>query len=51
MDLDCFLLTRDWRDTPAGLELILWATSERGPVRVRIVGEDAVFFADREAVA
>ena len=47
--LECFLLTRQWRDGRNGLELTFWATSERGPVRVLIQGERAVCFIDRES--
>ena len=49
--LDCFLLTRQWRDGPDGLELTFWATSERGPVRVQLTGERAVCFVARDAPA
>ena len=47
--LDCFLLTRQWRDGPAGLELSFWGRSESGPVRVIVEGESAVAFIPREA--
>ena len=47
--LDCFLLTRQWRDGPAGLELTFWARSERGPLRVVVEGERAVAFIPHEA--
>ena len=47
---DCFLLTRQWRDTPSGLELSFWGCSESGPVRVVVEGERAVAFIPREAV-
>ena len=47
--LECFLLTRQWRDAPRGLELIYWAISERGPVRVVVDGERAVCFIGRDA--
>ena len=42
--LECFLLTRQWRDTRGGLELTFWGTSESGPVRVQIDDESAVCF-------
>ena len=47
--LDCFLLTRQWRDGPAGLELSFWGRSESGPVRVVVEGESAVAFIPHEA--
>ena len=49
--LRAFLLTRHWRDTSEGLELTLWAASERGPLRIVLDGEEAVCFAERSAVA
>ena len=42
-----FLLTRDWRDTPRGLELVLWASGEQGPVRATLRGQEAVCFVPR----
>jgi DNA polymerase-2 len=47
--LDCFLLTRQWRDLGDGLELRYWAVSERGPVRIVVDGERAVCFIERRA--
>ena len=49
VSLDCFLLTRQWRDGRGGLELTFWGTSESGPVRVQIVDERAVCFVDGDA--
>lgn len=46
--LTAFLLTRQWRDTPKGLELCFWGKSANGPVRVARHGEKAVCFVDRE---
>ncbi|WP_025771351.1 DNA polymerase II [Thioalkalivibrio sp. HK1] len=42
--LRAFLLTRHWRDTPKGLEISLWATTDAGPLRILLNQEDAVFF-------
>lgn len=39
-----FLLTRQWRDTGAGIELELWFATNRGPLQVLIPGERSVFF-------
>ena len=47
--LPCFLLTRQWRDTPEGLQLTLWAASDRGPVRIVVRNEQAVCFVERGA--
>ncbi len=48
MSLDAYLLTRHWRDTPHGIELSLWATSEQGPVHLVIPGQQAVCFIERQ---
>jgi DNA polymerase-2 len=39
-----FLLTRNWRDTPAGVELEFWFSSAAGPLCVLVQGEPSVFF-------
>lgn len=39
-----FLLTRQWRDTPAGVELEFWFSSHQGPLCVIVSGERPVFF-------
>ena len=44
---EVFLLTRDWRDTPRGLELVLWGRGEEGPVRAVLRGQEAVCFLPR----
>lgn len=31
-----FILTRHWRDTPAGIEVDYWLATDSGPVRLRI---------------
>jgi DNA polymerase-2 len=46
-----FLLTRHWRDTPAGLELVFWAQSPRGPLRLVYPAQQAVCFVPREVPA
>jgi DNA polymerase-2 len=43
------LLTRQWRDGAAGLELSFWLATGDGPVRVLLSGERAVCFVDRGA--
>ena len=44
-----FLLTRHWRDGPGGVELVFWAHSSAGPLRLVFTGQRAVCFtaADR----
>ena len=44
---EVFLLARDWRDTPGGLELVLWGRGEEGPVRAVLRGQEAVCFLPR----
>lgn len=39
-----FLLTRHWRDTPRGLEIELWWSTDKGPLHTRHTGQEAVFF-------
>lgn len=39
-----FLLTRHAYDTPQGIQLELWFSSEHGPVQVFITSQQAVFF-------
>jgi DNA polymerase-2 len=46
---EAFLLSREWRDADDGVELILWARSADGPVRVRIGRQEAVMFVPRDA--
>ena len=50
ISLDCFLLTRQWRDAPDGLGLSFWGRSEKGPVRVMVKGEPAVAFIPHDAL-
>ncbi len=39
-----FLLTRNWRDTSAGVELEFWFATDSGPLRLMVSGEKSVFF-------
>lgn len=39
-----FLLTRNWRDTPAGVELEFWFATDQGPLCALVRGERSVFF-------
>jgi DNA polymerase-2 len=47
---NAFLLTRQWRDGPGGIEIVLWARAESGPIRVRLDRKEAVAFAERGSV-
>ncbi|WJN60416.1 DNA polymerase II [Pseudomonas sp. SO81] len=39
-----FVLTRHWRDTPAGTEVEFWLASDAGPRRVRLAPQPSVAF-------
>jgi DNA polymerase-2 len=39
-----FVLTRHWRDTPAGTEVEFWLASDAGPRRVRLAHQPSVAF-------
>ncbi|MCR9107186.1 MAG: DNA polymerase II [Gammaproteobacteria bacterium] len=45
-----FLLTRNWRDTAAGVELEFWFSTDHGPVCCVIPGQRSVFFLRRADV-
>jgi DNA polymerase-2 len=46
-----FLLTRNWRDTPEGVELEFWFSTTQGPLCALVRGERSVFFLRRHDVA
>ncbi|ROO07847.1 DNA polymerase II [Pseudomonas fluorescens] len=48
-----FVLTRHWRDTPAGTEVEFWLATDAGPRRVRLPHQPSVAFipAEQRAVA
>lgn len=39
-----FLLTRHWRDTPAGSEVVLWLATDSGPQRLVLPAQESVAF-------
>ncbi len=45
-----FVLTRQWRETRAGIALTFWLWTEDGPMRVRVPPEEDVMFVERETV-
>ncbi len=47
MVTDAFLLTRQWRDTPDGVELVFWAASSAGPVRILLERQETLCFIRR----
>ena len=42
-----FILSRQWRDFSAGIEISFWAQTEKGPLRLTVPGQSAVCFVDR----
>ncbi len=44
-----FLLTRHWRDTPQGIELIFWLATDAGPVQLRVPAQQAIAFIPQSA--
>ncbi len=42
-----FLLTRQWQDTPQGIRLDFWISTEQGPIEVSIHQQQAIFFIDQ----
>jgi DNA polymerase II len=51
LSTDAYLLSRSWRDGPAGLELELWAVADGHPLRVRLTGQESVMFVGRGLAA
>jgi DNA polymerase-2 len=49
--VDAFLLSREWRDTDSGVEIVLWGRAAESPVRARFSGQEAVMFVPRGAPA
>ena len=49
--IDAFLLSREWHDTDAGIEIVLWARAAELPVRARFTRQEAVMFVLRGAEA
>lgn len=49
--VEAFLLTREWRDADDGVEIVLWARAEEGPVRVRFARQEDVMFVRRDVRA
>jgi len=46
-----FILTRNWRDTQAGIELEFWFSTPQGPVCALVRGERSAFFLAESEVA
>lgn len=43
-----FLLTRHWRDTPTGSEVVLWLATDQGPQRLVLPAQESVAFIPQE---
>ena len=43
-DQQGFVLTRQWRDTPQGVELEFWLSAPQGPVKLCIPAQQSLFF-------
>jgi len=41
-----FILTRNWRDTPAGTEIEYWLATDTGPLKVLLTGQTSVAFVE-----
>ena len=48
-ELDAYVLTRGWRDTPQGVLLTMWLLSDEGPIQVQLSGQRDVMFVERQA--
>lgn len=46
-----FLLTRHWRDTPSGTEIVLWLATDAGPQRVVLPVQESVAFLPQQQLA
>jgi len=43
-----FILTRHWRDSPAGTEVVFWLATDEGPCQVRLRPQESVAFIPAE---
>ena len=48
--IDAFLLSREWRDTDDGVEVVLWARAAEAALRVRVSRQEAVMFVPRDVM-
>ena len=51
LSIEALLLSRDWRETDAGVEIVLWGRTPETPVRARFTGIESVMFVPRELSA
>jgi DNA polymerase-2 len=47
--VEAFLLSREWRDRPDGVEVVLWGRATAAPVCVRLPAQESVMFVPRGA--
>ena len=43
-----FILTRNWRDTPAGAEIEYWLATDAGPLKVLLTAQTSVAFVEEQ---
>ncbi len=43
-----FILSRQWKETDAGQDLVFWLASDHGPIRIQLSGQESVFFIRRK---
>ncbi len=51
LSYDGFLLSRNWRDEHKGLVVELWVASDEMPLHIRLTGQEAVMFVERDQSA
>ena len=39
-----FILSRQWKETENGQDLLFWLASDQGPIRIQLTGHESVFF-------
>lgn len=49
--IEAFLLTRQWHDTPQGIQLELWFRSDQGALKVVVENQQAIFFIHQKDAA
>lgn len=48
VDIQGFILSRQWRDASQGVDFEFWLATERGPIQLIITGQQVVFFLPEE---
>ncbi len=50
VELQGFILTREWRDAQAGAELSIWARTPQGPLKMLLTVQQPVLFVSRDEI-